>query len=139
MAINHYTGVGNLTRDAVLRRTNSGSSVLDFGVAINDGRTNKQTGEWEETPVFIDCAMFSSRAEKIAQYLVKGTRVTVDGRLRWSSWTKDGQKRSKLDLVVNEVVFMSRNQGGGDDYHSNVRQQQAQYVEATYFDDDCPF
>ena len=139
MAINHYTGVGNLTRDAVLRRTNSGSSVLDFGVAINDGRTNKQTGEWEETPVFIDCTMFGNRAEKIAQYLVKGTRVTVDGRLRWSSWTKDGQKRSKLDLVVNEVVFMSRNQGGGDDYHSNVRQQQAQYVEATYYDDDCPF
>lgn len=141
MAVNKYICVGNLTRDAELKRTGSGMSVLDFGLAVNDGRTNKQTGEWEETPVFWDCTLFGSRGEKLADSLKKGTKVTVEAKVRQNNWVKDGQKRSKHDLIVDNVEFMSRGQqrSGYDDYHGNVRKQQAEYVQATYYDDDCPF
>ena len=139
MAINNWTGVGNITREPELRSTQSGSYVLSFGVAVNDGRKNNQTGEWEDTPVFVDCVMFGNRAEKVSQHIHKGSKVSVNGKLRYSTWEKDGQKRSKLDVVVNDIEFMSQKRDGYDDRHSQARQDQAEYVQATYFDDDCPF
>ena len=139
MAINHWVGAGNITREPELRSTQSGSYVLSFGLAVNDGRKNNQTGEREETPVFVDCAMFGNRAEKVSQHIRKGAKVTVSGKLRYSTWEKDGQKRSKLDVVVNDIEYMSQKPSGYEDRHSQARQEQAEYVQATYFDDDCPF
>lgn len=115
MSINRVNLTANLTRDAELR--NGNSPILTFGVAVNDRRKNPQTGQWEEIPNFIDCVMFGSRASAIAQYLTKGTKVAIEGKLRYSSWEKDGQKRSKLEVVVDEIEFMS----------SRQRQQQPQY------------
>lgn len=137
MAINRWEGVGNVTREPELRSTQSGSYILTFGLAVNERRKNNQTGEWEDAPLFVDCAMFGNRAEKVSQYIGKGSKIAVEGKLRYSSWEKDGQKRSKVDVVVNEVEFMSQKQGGGyGDSHSQARQDQAEYVQATYFDDD---
>lgn len=110
MSINRVIISGNLTRDAELRNTQSGMSVLSFGVAVNDRRKNQQ-GEWEEVPNYVDCTMFGNRAEKIAQYLTKGTKVAVEGKLRYSKWQdKDGSNRSKLEVVVDEIEFMSSQQ-----------------------------
>lgn len=140
MAVNSVVLTGNLTREPELRRTASGTAVLNMGLAVNNRRKNNQTGEWEDDPCFVDLTMFGNRAESVSNHLSKGTKVTVQGKLRWSSWERDGQKRSKLDVIVDELDFMSsKQQGGYDDYHGNVRKQQAQYVEATYYDDDCPF
>ena len=86
MSINRVVISGNLTRDAELRQTQSGSSILAFGVAVNDRRKNSQTGEWEDYPNYIDCTMFGPRAEKLAQYLTKGLKVAIEGKLRYSSW-----------------------------------------------------
>lgn len=110
MSINKVMISGNLTRDAELRSTQGGSSVLKLGVAVNDRRKNPNTGEWEDVPNFIDCTLFGRRAESLAQYLVKGTKVAVEGRLHYSSWEdrQTGQKRSKLDVNVDEIEFMSR-------------------------------
>ena len=66
-------------------------AVLGFGVAVNDRRRNQQTGEWEDVPNFVDCTMFGQRAEGIAQYLSKGTKVSVEGKLRWSTWRVTGR------------------------------------------------
>lgn len=110
MSINRVCISGNLTRDSELRHTQSGMAVLGFGVAVNDRRKNQQTGEWEDVPNFVDCTMFGQRAEGIAQYLSKGAKVSVEGKLRWSQWERDGQKRSKLEVVVEEIEFMSRQQ-----------------------------
>lgn len=110
MSINKVIVAGNLTRDAELTALPSGTAVCEFGVAVNERRLNKQTNEWEEHPVFVDCNMFGTRAEKVAQYLVKGLKVTVEGRLRYSAWEKDGQKRSKMDVVVDDIEFMSQRQ-----------------------------
>ena len=108
MAINRVNISGNLTRDAELRCTAGGTQVLAFGVAVNDRRRNPQTGEWEDYPNFVDCTMFGNRAEAIARYLAKGSKVAIEGKLRYSSWERDGQKRSKLEIVVDEIEFLSR-------------------------------
>ncbi len=110
MSINRVFVTGNLTRDAELRDTQGGTSYLRMGVAVNDRRKNPQTGEWEDVPNFVDCVMFGTRAEAIARYLTKGTKVAVDGSLRYSSWERDGQRRSKLEVVVRNVEFMSHQQ-----------------------------
>lgn len=108
MSINRVNISGNLTRDPELRATASGTQVLGFGVAVNDRRKNPQTGEWEDYPNFVDCTMFGSRAEAVGRYLSKGSKVAIEGKLRYRSWEKDGQRRSKLEVVVDEIDFMSR-------------------------------
>lgn len=107
MSINRVIISGNLTRDAEVRNTASGMAVAQFGVAVNDRRKNPQTGDWEDYPNFIDCTIFGTRGEALAQYLTKGAKVAIEGKLRWSQWEKDGQKRSKLEVIVDEVELMS--------------------------------
>ena len=107
MSINRVIISGNLTRDPELRSTAGGTSVLGFGVAVNDRRKNQQTGEWEDYPNFIDCTMFGARADALNKYLSKGTKVPIEGKLRWSQWERDGQKRSKIEVIVDELEFMS--------------------------------
>ena len=117
MSINRVMISGNLTRDAELRTTPSGTSILSFGVAVNDRRRNAN-GEWEDYANFIDCTMFGRRAEALAQYLVKGVKVAIEGRLHYSSWEdrNTGQRRSKVDVTVDELEFMSSRNGGGQNY-----------------------
>lgn len=112
MSINRVTITGNLTRDPELRVTAGGTQVLSFGVAVNDRRRNPQTGEWEDYPNFVDCTMFGTRAEAVSRFLAKGNKVGIEGKLRYSSWEKDGQRRSKLEVIVDEIEFMSQRQGG---------------------------
>lgn len=113
MSINRVNITGNLTRDPELRATQGGTQVLHLGVAVNDRRRNQQTGNWEDYPNFIDCVMFGTRAEAISRYLRKGTKVAIEGKLRYSSWERDGQKRSKIEVVVDEIEFMSSRADGG--------------------------
>lgn len=114
MAINNLNISGNLCRDAQLRQTQNGFSVLGFSVAVNERKKNAQTGEWEQYPNYIDCSMFGTRAEKLAQYLLKGVKVSITGRIHQDRWeTNEGQKRSKLGVYVDELEFMtSRNNNG---------------------------
>lgn len=132
MSINRVNISGNLTRDPELRQTQGGMAILNIGVAVNDRRKNQQTGEWEDVPNFVDCVMFGSRAEKLAQYLAKGTKVAIDGKLRYSSWEKDGARRSKLEVVVDEIEFMSRGERG-------QQRQQQQTASADLYDENIPF
>ena len=108
MSINHVVVSGNLTRDSELRRTTGGTAILGFGVAVNDRRKNQQTGEWEDYPNFIDCTMFGTRAEKLTGMLTKGTKVCILGKLRYMSWEKDGLRRSKIEVIVDDIELMSR-------------------------------
>lgn len=133
MSINKVLISGNLTRDAELRATSGGMSILSFGVAVNDRRKNSQTGEWEDYANFIDCTLFGKRAEALAQYLTKGLKVTVEGKLHYSSWDdrNGGGKRSKLDVTVDEIELMSSR-------NEQPRQQQQQQA-AAFNDADIPF
>ena len=112
MAINKATITGNITRDPELRQTQGGTSVLTIGVAVNDRRKNQQTGEWEDYPNFIDCTIFGNRATGVAPHLEKGMKVAIEGKLNQSRWqAEDGTNRSKIEIIVDEIEFMSRQQG----------------------------
>ena len=112
MSINRVVISGNLTRDPELRRTQSGMAILNIGVAVNDRRRNQQTGEWEDYANYIDCTMFGNRAESLSNILAKGMKVAIEGKLRWSQWERDGQKRSKIEVIVDDLEFMSQRNGG---------------------------
>ena len=147
MSINKVMITGNLTRDAELRTTPGGTAVLSLGVAVNDRRRN-QNGEWEDYANFVDCTLFGRRAEAIHQYLVKGTKVAIEGRLHYSSWEdrNSGQRRSKLDVTIDEIEFMSSRNGGVAPAQaaSAPQRSQSQYISeapapAAYNDEDIPF
>ena len=128
MSINKVIVSGNLTRDAELRTTASGNPVCSFGVAVNDRRRN-QNGEWEDYANFVDCQLFGRRAEAIAQYLTKGTKVAVEGRLHYSSWEdrNGGGRRSKLEVYVDELEFMSGRSSAQNGAEGQQMQQQGSY------------
>ena len=131
MSINKVIISGNLTRSPELKQTQGGTSVLQMGVAVNDRRKNPSTGEWEDVANGVDCVLFGTRAERVAQYLDKGTKVAIEGRLRYRAWEQDGQRRSKLEVVVDEIEFMSRQQQPQQAYQQQPYQQQA-YQQPSY-------
>jgi single-strand DNA-binding protein len=119
MGINRVVISGNLTRDPELRSTSGGTSVLRLGVAVNDRRKNQQTGEWEDYPNFIDVAVFGARGEALSRFLSKGSKVAIEGKLRWRQWeTPQGDKRSAIEVIADEVEFLSSRDGGSGGYSS---------------------
>ena len=106
MSINNVIISGNLTRDAEIKETKNGSKVLSFSVAVNE-RRKTSGGEWEDYANFVDCVVFGKRGESLAKHFKKGAKVTVSGHLRWSQWERDGQKRSKLDVIAEELDFVA--------------------------------
>jgi single-strand DNA-binding protein len=102
--------MGNLTRDPELRQTPNGQNVTSFSLALN--RSYKDaSGEWQEATDYIDIVCWGPLAERVAQYLNKGRRCLVQGRLQSRSWEQDGQKRSKVEVLANDVTFLD---GRGD-------------------------
>jgi single-strand DNA-binding protein len=141
--INRVTVLGNLTRDAELRETATGTSILKFGIAVNERVPNNNTGEWDDRPNYFDCVIFGKRAASLVQYLTKGQKVCVDGHLRWSSWDDNGSRRSKIEIVINELEFCGgRKQADTDVAAPAVVTEQTQAQPATtptLYDEDIPF
>lgn len=140
--INRVTLVGRLTRDPELRHLPSGSAVLSLGLAVN-GRMKDEAGNWADKPNFFDVKVFGNQAEMLAQHLAKGRRIGVDGRLDWSSWETDGQKRSKVEVVAQSVQFLdSRGDaegGGAPQFVPAGASETADFGSAGGADDDIPF
>jgi single-strand DNA-binding protein len=120
------TVIGNLTDDPELRFTPSGAAVAKFRVASTPRFLDKTSGEWKDgDPLFLSCTVWRQVAENVAESLQRGARVIVSGRLRQRSYeTKEGEKRTVIDLDVDEigpslryatakVQKMSRSGGGG--------------------------
>lgn len=105
--INKVMVVGNLTRDASIRRTQGDLAIMEVGIAVNDSKRNQSTGEYEDYANFFDCVMIGERAEKLAPMLTKGLKVVIEGKLRYNSWEKEGQKRSKVEIIIGQVDFLS--------------------------------
>lgn len=146
MSINRVFISGNLTRDCELRKTQGGTDVLTFGLAVNDRYRNPQTGEWEDRPNFIDCVLFGARADSLGRIMRKGMKVTVEGKLRYSQWERDGQKRSKVEVIVDEVELpprMASRDDEGTNYspnNQNAPQAGSHGRTSDYFEDEyIPF
>ncbi len=98
---------GNLTRDPQLSYTPSNTPICKFGMAINRNWTDRQTNEKREETCFVDCTAFGRQGEVINQYMSKGRPLLLEGRLQYSQWTsQEGQKRSKLEVVVDNFQFL---------------------------------
>lgn len=144
MNVNTAIITGNLTRDPELRQTASGTSVLQFSVAVND--RVKVNGEWTDRANYIDCTMFGTRADSLSKLLHKGSKVAVQGKLHWSSWEKNGEKRSKVEIWTDTVELLTpRNQGTqGQNFATQkdmgtVRAEQDFGVTMELYEDDIPF
>src|ERR1700757_1427593 len=112
-SLNQVTLMGNLTRDPELRQTPTGQNVTSFSLALN--RSYKDaSGEWQEATDYIDIVCWGPLAERVAQYLSKGRRCLVQGRLQSRSWEQDGQKRSKVEVLASDVTFLD-SRGGGEE------------------------
>lgn len=106
-SLNQVTLMGNLTRDPELRQTPSGQNVCSFSLALNRAYKD-QSGEWQEVTDYIDIVAWGPLGERVSQYLSKGRRALVQGRLQSRSWEQDGQKRNKVEVLANDVTFLDR-------------------------------
>ncbi len=111
--LNKVLLIGRLTRDPETRSLKSGTSVVSFGLAVNRTYTRQESNERVEETCFVDCEAWGRTGETIARYMKKGRQIFLEGRLKFDSWEKDGQKQSKLRLVVENFQFID-SQGGGE-------------------------
>jgi single-strand DNA-binding protein len=110
--LNKVMLIGNLTRDVELKTLNTGTSIAQIGLAINR-KWKDHAGADKEEVTFVDCEAWGKTAEIMAKYLTKGKPVYLEGRLKLDVWEKDGEKRSKLKVVVESFQFLGGK--GGDD------------------------
>jgi single-strand DNA-binding protein len=124
-SFNQVILMGNLTRDPELRQTPTGQNVCSFSLALN--RSYKDSsGEWQEATDYIDIVAWGPLGERVSQYLSKGRRCLVQGRLQSRSWEQDGQKRNKVEVLANDVTFLDGRGGeGGEAGEGGSRQSAA--------------
>jgi single-strand DNA-binding protein len=113
-SFNQVILMGNLTRDPELRQTPNGHSVASFGLALNRSYKGAD-GNWQEATDFVDIVAWGPLGERVAQYLSKGRPCLVNGRIQSRSWEQDGQKRSKIEVVAQDVTFLGGPGGGNND------------------------
>ena len=140
--LNSVALVGRLTRDAELKYTNSGLQICRLSIANNYRR--KQNDQWIEETNFFDCFMMGRRAEAIHKYLTKGTQIAIDGSLRFSKWESDGQTRSKVEVMINDIQLLGGTRGGYGDGGSgggdrDESDRESNDTPASDFEDDVPF
>lgn len=148
MSINQVSITGNLTREPELRNTQGGTAVLSFGIAVNDRRKNS-SGQWEDVPNFFECVTFGNRATALSDILAKGMKVAIAGKLHYSSWEKDGQKHSKVDIIAQEIELMQNRKPQQQGYQPqqqaqpapqwNARQAYAEAPQSEFYGEDLPF
>lgn len=146
--LNKVMLMGNLTRDIELRHTSGNQAVANIGLAVNR-RWRSPEGEQREETTFVDCEAWGKTAETMSKYLTKGRPVYIEGRLKLDQWEKEGQKHSKLKVVVEGFQFIdSKGGGGGDDGGGGGAPQRARSSSApsqaapppgNVGDDDIPF
>jgi len=119
--------IGNLTRDVELKYTPNGTAIAKFGLATNRTYKDTMTGENKQEVMFIDITVFGRSAEVANQYLKKGRRVLIEGRLVLEQWVDStGQKRSKHSVVAEKVQFMdskSESESSGYSYQQPTQPQ----------------
>jgi single-strand DNA-binding protein len=149
--INSVVLIGRLTRDAELRYSNSGTAICKFSIANNYSR--KQGDTWAEETNFFDAVLMGRRAEALHKYLVKGKQIGIQGELRQDRWEQDGQKRSRVEVFVNEVNLLGGGSGGSGGGYDRGDQSGGSSVSGGYgsqpaqpdqgaggdFEDDVPF
>jgi single-strand DNA-binding protein len=123
-SLNQVILMGNLTRDPELRQTPNGQNVVSFSLALNRSYKD-QSGEWQEATDYIDIVAWGPLAERVSQYLNRGSRCLVQGRLQSRSWEQDGQKRSKIEVLASDVTFLDSRGGSSSEGESSYDNSQS--------------
>ena len=110
--LNRVVLIGRLTRDAELKYTSSGQAVCKFSIAVN--RKKKNGDQWEDEANYFDIVVWGRQGESIHQYLLKGKMVGVDGELRQDRWQQDGQNRSKIEIIANNLQLLGGGSSSGE-------------------------
>lgn len=130
--LNRVLLTGNLTQEPDLKVTTNGTAILTLRVAVNDRR--KVDGEWTDAPGYYDCVVIGKRAESLRNFLAKGRKVAIEGKLRWSSWEKDGQIRQKVEIAVDDLELLDSGR------RKDPKPQSAPVNQApALYDEDIPF
>ena len=140
MAINIFTASGNVGSDMEVRTTQNGKHVGTFSLPVKSGWGENEKVSW------VSCKMFGERAQKLAQHITKGTKLTITGSFVLDEWEKDGVKHSRPCVLVNDFDFGGSAQGqqqsqGGYNQQRPQQNQQQQYSQPKpdfEFDDDLP-
>lgn len=144
-SLNSVVLSGNLGQDAEVRYTNSGLAITSFSLAVSKSR-KQSDGSYKDVTSWVDCVMYGKRGE--AMYgngmLQKGVRLAIVGRLYQNVWEKDGQRRSKIEVIVDNVVTMTAQRQQQQGYQAAAPQPQyrATPQPAAYpdmYDEDIPF
>jgi len=133
MGINKVFLSGNIGSDPELRCTQSGMQILRFSLAVNDRKRDQQTGEWTDYTNWVTCLLFGKRAEAVSRLVGKGSKVSVEGKLHYSTWENNGQKRSAIDVNVDEIELMvQRSQSQQNGYQNNYQNSQSNGYQNNY-------
>ena len=137
-SLNTCTLSGNLGNDAEVRYTAGGMAITSFSLAVNH-RRKQQDGSYADETSWVDCTIFGKRGESLQDngYLQKGAKLAVVGHLRMSTWEADGQRRRKLEVIVDNIIGMTNYRQPQQPQAQQQAQQQA-YVPDVY-DEDIPF
>lgn len=130
---------GRLTKDAELKYTSGGMAIATLSLASN--RSVKKNDKWEDEANFFECTMFGKSAEAVKQYLTKGQQVSISGELRQERWEKDGQKNSRVTIIVNHLQLVGGNQTHEERPQSTQRQnvQNSVVPPEDFTGDEIPF
>lgn len=152
--INTVTLSGRLTKDSELKYTQAGGAIVRFSLAVGRAKRNAD-GSWGEDTSFIDCTYFGKSAEAVSSYLTKGRQIFVNGELRQNRWESEGQTRSRVEVMVNNLVLASTPRSEGTDdvpkansyisnnqvnnYQNNQARTQMVSGPESFQDDNIPF
>lgn len=149
MYINKAIIAGNVTRDPELKSLPSGVKIATFSVATNRFWKDSQTGERKEMAEYHNVVVFGRQAETCAQYVKRGSQVSVIGRIQTRSWEQDGQKKYRTEIIAEDVQFGSRPQTNNSGSHptpssapTSSNESSIEYPDADALDinpDDIPF
>ncbi len=131
-SFNRVILMGNLTRDIEIKYLQSGTAVAEVGLAVNDKRKDAKTGQFIEETTFVDVTLWGRTAEIASEYLSKGSPIFIEGRLKYDQWETDGQKRSKLRVVCENMRMVGGKGGSGGGGGARGNQGQPQYDESEY-------
>ena len=126
--LNSCIFIGRLTRDAELKATQGGMTIVSFALAVNG--SEKQGEKWEDRPSFFDCTYFGKAAEAVHPYLKKGQQVSVQASAIQDRWEKDGEKHQRVKFIVQSLNLL----GGKKDQPGNPVPEHPKA-----FTDDIPF
>lgn len=142
MALPNITATGNIVADPELRFFNDGNAVVNFRIACNGRKKNRETGQWENgDTTFLTCSAFNGLAENIAQQFGKGKKITVAGQLKQREYEKDGQKRTVFEVTVNEAsepIAKFNNNDGPQEQQGGISEAQGN-VNSVMNNDAPPF